>query len=679
MAFKQPDLFRFTLSIDGVNHILENAPDGWRNQSFEMSRDPQYFGVLKKFVTDLDFVLNGAKLVRKKFYESGIDGKVNFIIEKLNQSTYQYYQIYESEIDFSTFEDSINRVKTNLIDGGLTAKLQAYKNVIYDIPFDETDPLISLGGVDILEWVNMVAASFSNTGTGNMAYYFPSTQVTNYSLVLAGTEVRSQTQADGVITYDFTTGDNCFLVAKEYTGNIRIRGYVVINAQQEANNGWRLKIRDSSTSSGNVKTHLIDTFSANPEQYLNKRYDFDVVISVVSGRKYFLTVESINPQNFSVCFMDIIASEIKIDYTHVSENVIIKAKRPKKLLLEILNKINEDSENFVTSNLLDENENIFVTSGDAIRALPDALLKTNFNDFFKSFFSVLSAGMSINNDTMEFEKIDKFMDDQSEIVDLGEVKNLKIIPYTEIMHSSIKVGYEKHDYEVERGREEFNNSQDWSTPIVRTQTKLDLISPYRADQYGIDELRIKQIRIDANEKDTDTSQDNDVFMIQVLPDEIAENTFKPITSNDLDYVTGVSQRSTAYNFLLSPKRNLLRHSKLLKSMFYGDNDNGQIKFASADKNADLITKEVLKPEVIEKQDIDINNLSDRLYLPMLAEFDAPYKSDLQYLIDLDRNGYISFSSDEKKYRGFINNVEISADKGGQTTFTVILTKDNDLT
>lgn len=679
MGFNQPDLFRFTLSIDGVNHVVKNAPDNWRSQSFEMSRDPQFFGVLKRFVTDLDFVLNEAKLLRQKFYTSGIDGEASLKIEKLDSSTWQYNEIYSADIDFSTIEDSIHRIKTNLIDGGLTAKLQAYKNVKYEFGFDESDPEINLGGVDVLEWANLVAASFTNMGSSNMAYYFPSTQLVNYSLVLGGIETRDQNLLDGALTYDYTTGDNCFLVANNINTTIRIRGYIVVNAQQEANNGWEVQIRDSSMPNGFRILELFSTLSPDPQQYVNKRYEFDGLFNVVSGRKYFLTVESILPQNFAVNFCDIIASEIKLDYTQVSDDVTIKAKRPKKLLMELLDLMNVDEDNFVTSNLLDENQNMFVTSGDAIRALPEAKIQTNFNDFFKSFHSILCAGISIYNNTMTFEKVAHFYNNDNQIGSFGNVKNVKFMPYTEVMHSSLKIGYEKQDYEIERGREEFNQGQEWSTPIVRTQTTLDLISPYRADQYGIDELRIKQIAIDANAKDTDTSTDNDVFIIhsEINPNE--DGIYRPIRASDLEVVSGVSPRSTAYNFLLSPKRNLLRYSDLLKSMFYGANDDGFVKFRSADKNADLQTKEFGQPIVVENEDIDINLISNRLYLPIICEFDAPYHSSLIDMIDLHINGYFSFFYEGKEYKGFLLNADMLAAKGGQTTFKVILTKDNILT
>lgn len=676
MAFNQPDLFRFSIDIDGELTTLSNAPDGWRAQSFEISRDPEYFGILKKFVTDLEFVLNDAKKLREKAFRSGIDGKAKFFIEKLDQSTWEYYNIYISDIDFSTYEDSITKIKVNLIDGGLTAKLQAYKNVKFDIEFDEFDPYLTLGGVDVLEWANLAAASFTRMTFRYMANYFPSTQLTNYSVVLQGIEFRDQSLEEPDLDYDYTTGDNWMIKSFNFEGEIKISGYFICNGSQEASNGWDFIIRDSSIPEGVIVKGIATTFNTVEETFEEKRIEFDTTFLVYPGIRYSLMVTSNSPQNFAIRFCDIIASEVKLEYTQVSPNVTIRAKKPKKLLKDILNKIDEDDESFVISNILDENEGMLVTSGDAIRNLPEAKIKTSFTDFFDSFHAILSAGISIKHQTMICENVSYFFDDESEIADLGEVKNLKLEPYVKIMHSSIKLGYSKEDYEVAKGREEFNNGQEWSTPIARAQTSLNIVSSYRADQYGIDDLRIKQIKIDANAKDADTSKDNDVFIIHSKKTSVNDYDYEPITSSDLQFIAGVSERSNAYNFLISPKRNLIRHLPLIKSMFYGDNEDGFIKFESADKNANLVTKEFTGPLIIENQNIDINSIPNRLYLPWIAEFDAPYKSNLQYLIDLDRSGYITFSYEGKTYTGFIDSVDISADRGGQTTFKVILTKNN---
>jgi hypothetical protein len=77
-----------------------------------------------------------------------------------------------------------------------------------------------------------------------------------------------------------------------------------------------------------------------------------------------------------------------------------------------------------------------------------------------------------------------------------------------LLFSTVNVGYDKQDYDSVNGRDEFHFTNQYATGLTRTDNTLDLISPYRADAYGIEFLVLKR-----GENTTDNKSDEDVFIV----------------------------------------------------------------------------------------------------------------------------------------------------------------------
>lgn len=684
MGMQQP-LFRFSL-IDSVGaQVLTHSPNQWDDQEFSNKRDMQYFGVIRNYVTELEFVLESAKAVRKKLYEDGVDAQLTLRIEKYNKSTRVYFTQYEGDIDFSTVEDERTKIIASLIDGGLNSKIQAYKNISYELPFEDDDIDVNLGPLTLHEWMQVNASGTTEYQTNiNDSSFLPATQIANSSISLNNIEPNDQEYVHGVRPsvplYDFSTSEN-YLFKSNYFGQMRITGTIKYRVRQVDNLWYEVLFVDSSAPTGPGNVRLLSTNKGNPADVtFEETANIDVVMNVIPTYNYFLTaIRAATPSsgNISPYFFEIIESSLDFRWVDYSDDIIIKAKRPKKVFRELISKMN-GVDTSVSSDLLDFWDNLVITSGNGIRNYPDATVKTSFNNFFKSMNAVISAGYSLDDGFPRMETIAHYFDDSILIHDFGEISEFKLSPLTEVMNSAIKVGYEKQDYEAEQGREEFNNGQEYSTPIVRVQTTLDLISEYRADQYGIDQIRIKEIQRLANVNNTDIPSDNDVFLILINKSPDGQGIFHPIGEDYFDQPpSGVSARAFSYNYLLSPKHNLIRNMAFIKSSFYGINDQGSIDFQSADKNADLsVVKDGIT--ISEKANINLADYPDRLFLPFLVEFDTDYKTSIQNMIDMGNRGVIRFSHRGVVIEGFIYSVDISASKNNQTTFTVILSKNNNL-
>lgn len=685
----------FSLIIDDQVIVLDRSPERWNAQEFSNSRDMTFLGVIRTYTTELQFVSDGAKIIRQQFYTNGVDADVKILIQSLNNSTGLHEEMYRGDLDFSTFEDSLNYVQINAIDSGIAAKIQAYRSVKYEIPFAPEDVTLTMPGVDAQEWFTIFLAGigfriYQNAGGA----YIPSTSIGNSEILLNSVIVFPQVNES--IFYRDNSGDEqqidftnakgfSFDVAKSISTGVQLSGTVNITARQglnvsggpTPNTGWSVLLVDNTSSTGGNPIELVNTLlTSPPENGVIQDRDYDISASFVPviGRKYFIIVRPIGSQNLSINYLNINNGTIRGEYKDVSSETFVRAMRPKRLLNAILNKINSDIPIEIWSPILDSNQGYLITCGDALRVFENPVIKTSLDDFFKSFDALLSTGFGITKGVPIFNSKSYFFDYSEVIAELGSITDCKISPMTDLMYSKITAGYGKYDYEISGGKQEYNNGQEYTTPIIRTQNTLDIRSVYRADQYGIDDLRSKEIRRRGNQNDTDLPTDNDVFV--VLSTVVAQLAFVR-DQTEFSAISGFIPQSTSFNLLLSPKRNLLRAGAFLKSMFFGKNDEGQIIFQSSDKNSELSTTNA-NGTVVERDPINIKDLPERLFYPFMAEFTAPYSVDIQSLINENPNGLIQFQYLGKQFEGFILGIDLMAGRGGQTTVQLLLSRNNDL-
>ena len=115
----------------------------------------------------------------------------------------------------------------------------------------------------------------------------------------------------------------------------------------------------------------------------------------------------------------------------------------------------------------------------------------NMNDFIK-WMKVLGFEQHYNaaTKTLTFLPRDNLYQ-KGEIIDLSEseVSDLAISPATDVLYSSVKAGCEKEDYDNEYlNGIEINAEFQYTTGLTNIDQELDLVSPYRADAIGIQNL-----------------------------------------------------------------------------------------------------------------------------------------------------------------------------------------------
>lgn len=667
--------FRYFLEYGDSVSEIPHAPKGYEDSTVSYRRDLNYWGVIRSFSFPLKFVLSGGHYLKKLVLSQGVDAIAVLRVDRLVHETLEYETIYRGELDLSQAVVDNTGIEIPLMDGDLQSKIKAYGRTPFEFDLESGGVEVNLYGTDYSDLFNVVAA-------GNMSWAVAKilgTEATGQSETGAF-EVSNQVEEEfvnslGQRVVDFSTSSNYILTSPGGT-TVNIKGTLVAdfkNFGTSIRQTYRVRIYSSQNPNGITVATLASTEDfPGSQEYVGVTFNIDQELTLAPGVKYFLVVQPVLNSNVDV-FFRIQEFSLAISKTGTTESTKIKAFKPSDLLAKLVNRIRPSTE---TRSEVLENSQILITSGDAIRGLPSPVLKTSFDDFYKAMDSVLCIGMSTHDNVAIIEEREYFFRNTNRIVDLPDIKDLQIVPFDEVMYSNIKVGYPDETYEDPRGREEFNQLQNWKTPSYRVQKELDLVSPYRADQFGIEQLLKKNFDPSANNRGEDAQGDNSVFLLWVKKNTVM-GVYQLKTGQDFDSLSGVTDRTYTYNIDLSPKRNLLRHMPFIKSTLWGVNENGYIQLTSASKNSNLEASEGHNI-IIENEPIYAKDFNDRVFIPFVVRFKTDYPIDVKKLIDTSPEGFIRFKWGNYYFSSYIYEVQVDLAKNSEQEWKVILSKDNNI-
>jgi len=651
---------QFILTTAGNDYILVNAPKGWDKILVTQQRDQEYYAVKRTYSVPIDFLLDGAYLLREQYYNYGVQATARLTIKQLNPTTQQYdYIITVGDIDFSQYKNSENFVNVNLMDSGIESKIKAYKDVTYEFSMEdgidiELTPLILEEQADFI----FIQALESEPN------YFPQLNIVN-NPNLSITPSSKATVFEAEDTPDWANSVNNFF-APQLNTTLRLKGYVqgIIGGRSGT---YAIEIRDN-LGTGLANLMVKAKVGTSAEAFYQ---DFDVTINAVAGRRYFTYITYYNDGAGFTPLITVSQGQIMATYNTISPSTVSKAFRPKQLFDKLIEKMNGGVYPIASNHLEITWPQLCITSGDAIRRIENPKLKTSWNDFWQSINSVTNAMFGSINGVATLEAKSQAFKRTLPIFSVGEVKDFEDSPYTEIMASKIQVGYEDVDLDTTGGRTVFNAKQEYTTPLTRVQKTLDLIS-----KYGASDLEIELLRVQLDGRDsTDNSGDNKCFFIYVKSEPEMSGAYQPEGEEAFDSVTGLNAGS--YNLKISPKQNLYRWGDYLAGMLERQM-GGRIFFASATKDVSLVTVDLNGRRIAESENVNIQSLGLPLFLPYIANFKCKIPPNQLLAVQNTPNGYIDFTWQGVPYRGFIQSIGIDPAHNSEQEFTVLLTPDNNL-
>lgn len=636
----------------GLPRPLEYTPDGWRNIEINNARNQKYFALDRAFTVPLEFVEDGAFILKNAYYKSGIEAKVWLVIVKQKmfydgtQYGWYYDACYKGEIDFSNFNHVGPKVTVNIMEGGIPKLIKAKEAVKYEIDMDVPEARkLKADGVSINNEFQF--STFQATYDANS-----SQSARTFVMTFYRTDAAVQ-QLLNIVTQD---------ILKQLTGMIDDNNegwflHAVDTVNLTANFKFNLRLTKTSVlaaiGTATYKVELYNQTGAVVHSFLNSSItthsydqtvpiDQNVSLSLSNGDKLFLVL-SVQASGTGSIFANIEVQETQTQFSYFSKfrTSFPKILTPEYVFKKLIEKITDGAYQ-AESTLLAANDDFALTCGDALRGISGSKLKTSLVDFFTSLDSQFDIGLGEINGKVRLEKKEYFID-YTNPIDLGEVSKMKVKPATEYYFNTLKIGYPEQDYDNPSGKQEFNNTSLYTSPVTRISKELNKISAYRADCYGVDTVR----RNLEGKTTTDSESDNDVFLIHTKKTPITdpiEGTVYELNRDLNPFVTGLLEPTTVFNIYLSPRRCLDRNGRHIHSCFY-KLDTGKLIFQTTDKNANLATS---TPSVIEKADVQIGSLAAQLFSPNLLEFDTPAPVDLVEALEASpirafRGTYLGFS------------------------------------
>lgn len=510
---------------------LEKSPGGWIDQSIGFGRSSKYYGLNRTFTHPFKFVDDGASIIRYLFYtRKGIEENVILIINKWNPDTDIYDPYYKGEIDLTKIEDlAAEGVNVNVIEGGIVKLLKSYETTVYEFPCDGTIPenkLVRLDGIQFYDTFRYSTISVEkNQDKFTLPIVFLSNDGYNANATSGNQDMEDITDVPAYVS----SSANYFF---RYFGNsttVRIKGNIRLQ-----NKGKVMALNLAIISSKNVvRTIYNDSFK--PGQLLSLPIDLTFT---VNDEALFLIVQVSGP--FLAEPIQIEETTLSIEFSSRYSTTEVWAIPAKDLWALLVQKIG-DGYYAADSTLLTENRNILITSGDAIRGAEGSVIKTTLSDFFSSINVFLNASLSNQKlagqaESLFLEKKEYVFDSSEVTLDIGEVSDFKIGVSLDYFFNTLNIGYQPQSYDEKAGRQEFNTTATYKAPITKLKKDLTLVSPYRADPFGIEFTRVNS----PGKSTTKNASDNAVFALNVDPNPIAQSYFAS-RSTDIEVPLEIAQ------------------------------------------------------------------------------------------------------------------------------------------
>lgn len=617
-------LCKYVLTIDGVSHeIPKSCIQNWDDIKFSRKRSGLE-GITRTFTSKFQFVGNAYNLLLNEYLSKYLASSASITVYTINNN-HTYDELFSCNLDFGTFSYDGKSISINSIDNSVASLIKANKSTQYEYSVNEIKAEYQLY-YDRLDMKNILNFTFGDTYVVN-PFELADVYISSYS---------NEIFKGGYLEYD--KGEKSVVADLLDVPESGINAYLEMDVEYE-NSGEADYATFTLSSCGNIS-------AINIVKGESKTIKLSISISKASFNSYDqrkLIFFSLSLQASKATYAKINVKKIKefkVTYSAISAPINVDVITPTKVLNCLLKSINGGKEEIIgkiASNYDSRLDNCVIVAAESIRGLPDAKLYTSYTKFVDWMEAVFGFVPVINENVVEFVHRDTLFG-ENVAKDFG--CNHSEFTYSvdeKLIYSSVRIGYDKQDYDSINGRDEFRFTTEFVTGINITDNKLELISPYRADAYGIEFLAQKR-----GKDTTDNESDNDVFFIGASdfitrPDGGFEKYFVYKIIRTGWSISGVLNPDKMFNVMYNQRAMLLANSK------YIGISADKLEFTSSDGNGDVVINgEKLTDDFI---------ISDRVITCANVSFKT-YIND----IPLNDSEIITIEKDGLKYEGYIKDV-----------------------
>lgn len=642
------NMIKVDLLVGGKKYNVTDNIKNWDEIELTAKRK-DFGGVIRSFSNKFEFVKNAYSLLEAEYLNNYTKASAVLVVSVLNDS-WTYNEKFRCQLDFSSLQSDGYVLSMNAIDNSVASIINANKSQTYDIPVPD------LGGKGLF---------YDRMLLNNKVYF----------IVIPSGELSESTPDIYPIEFfgnhEFPMGysDPNFPVKRkiepfdigEYAENslelnpfikamADIKVFVVFKFNisleslptSEPHYIPRLLFWIVNDKNEKIEYFDIEYFSEPKKKYIIDR-SFDLNLKNGYSLKLFFDTGSLQTVKATISNV----KEISVSYVARNESLLIDVFTPDKLLTSLLSKMGLS----VTGSVEPGNLPIpWMISAESIRGLKEAKVHTSFNKFAEWAKAVLGYEYEITDKEVVFRHLTKFYDTGT-VKQLEYVNNLDFSINDGLIFSGVDVGYEKKDYDEINGRDEIHFTSNYSTKININDNVLKLISPYRADCYGIEFLANKR------EEDTkDDKSDNDIFIVDAKP---------MFVNPDIPYLglnrseqkpVGVLFPDTIFNMNYSPRRMLLANKEHISAC------TDTLEFTASNGNADVQIEGVSEKATVHIPERMFRIEEVKIDTVGLSPFLPGYK------------GIISFAYTDRAYQGFVLDITEKTGKAQSTSYVLMCRK-----
>lgn len=631
--------YRCELLIGGMTYDATNELVNWDDVEMSFKRG-DYDGVVRSFSTKFEFTNGAYSLLLKEYLSNYLNSSATLVFYTRNNS-WLLNEKFRCALDYSTFSYNDTTCEINAVDNSLASLIKAKKGTQYEYPvkeIKESQPLDYdrlLMNSDI-KW--SIPSDAEEPNVSHVMTAYPNAYYTIPFYMLGQPEIATKD-----IVEVFDTAENRFesteslfgeylfknISDRDLTIRIKVKFSVFITYQRPGVS-FPIYIRLSSYNE-NSKELKIYYQSATIQTFNTYTVDIDENLTISPGEmiNFNIALAKSDPiyQNFPVNFkFNSLDTPLNISFSERGKSVKIDCISPKVLLNRLLRSITD--KNNVTGEIatgVDERLDMaMIVPAESIRGLPNAKIYTSYIKFANWMSAEFGFVPVIGDEKVTFVHRDTLFQD-TEIKDLQDsTSDLEYNVNAGLVYSGVKVGYDKQDYDSVNGRDEFRFTNEYTTGITLTDNVLELVSPYRADAYGMEFLAEKR-----GEDTTDSDSDNDIFFVGASLD---GEKYKLVRDGYI--ISGVISPSTMFNAMYSQRFMIEANARYIGAFA------NTLEFTSSDGNSDVTIN-----GVSERSSIVLGNKLFTVGELSVKTGDLEIPSDLTGYIRVEKNGHI--------YKGYV--------------------------
>lgn len=650
--------YKCELVVGGYSYNVTDNLVNWDDVEMSFKRN-DYDGVVRSFSTKFQFSNGAYSLLMDEFLKNYLKSSASVIFYTRNNS-WLWDEKFRCALDFSTFTENGTTCEINAIDDSLASIIKAKKGTQYEYQVSEIKESNPLNYDRIMmaskiEWIDGGTLEENGSYSTINVSYDENNPFHNFPIYIESSEIGVKNVSEvSDVGFNYINGYDSALpfITFSFSG--------IINLSFQS----RLFARIPRTSGENSSLNLI---RLNKGEYVETIYSWDTYKTIGAGRytttdiDYSEEIKFSNEDGFALVLhipgslgegrggnIRVDNFSLSVRFNSIDTPIDIDVVRPSTILNRLLSSMtgSADVVGEIASGIDERLDNTLILPAESIRGIENAKLYTSYTKFANWMNAEFGFVPVIGGNKVSFVHRDSLFQDK-EVKNLGSQSvDFEYSVNSSLIYSRLKVGYDKQDYDSVNGRDEFRFGVEYTTGTTLTDNSLELVSPYRADVYGIEFLAAKR-----GEDTTDSDSDNDVFIVGASLD---NSTQKFVLIRGGKYaISGVISPETMFNVMYAQRFMIEANQKYIGAF------SSLLEFASSEGNGDTIINGVSVADNIE--------ISERYFT--VGELSVE-TNDLGVPEDL--TGYIALQKNGRTYKGYIKSSSYNYGKPEAVKYSLIV-------